>query len=167
MRWLYVLSLLALAATSAHADQRSARPPFRDEVDIQEFPGGLLPVDRGEFAFMGTVYDWAREPMPGIQVKLFVGGFLENTFVTDSVGQFDFKHTIDFSPDESVMLWFVDPTHTVASKAFVLKESNRSREAGILSACLTRLRVEKKMESTVYLFDRATKAKLIAQQQCL
>jgi hypothetical protein len=92
---------------------------------------------------------------------------LVEAHVTDSVGQYQFKRTIDFSRDETVMLWLVDPTRRFAPKAFVLDESEAAHEARILSPCFIRLQVESTIESTVYLFDSETKTKALADRHCI
>lgn len=169
MKGLYALLLAGLLLTvPAQADEPSPdRPDLERPEPVEQFPAGLNPSMRGEFSFSGTVLGQDRQAIPDVQVKLFIGGVLAESHVTDSVGQYKFARTIDFSRDETVLLWFTDPSRRLASKAFVLDESEAARTHRLLSPCFTRLAVEPTVESTIYLFDPETRAQQIAEQKCI
>ncbi|MGD8394098.1 MAG: hypothetical protein PVF43_01350 [Candidatus Eiseniibacteriota bacterium] len=155
----------------ARADVGSDEQPRVDRTtprDLQrDFQAGLNPTMRGEITFSGTVLDQDQHAIAGIDVKLFIGGLLVEAHVTDSVGQYQFMRTIDFSRDETVMLWLVDRSRRYAPKAFVLDESEAASKASILSPCFIRLQVESTIESTVYMFDSETKAQALADRHCI
>jgi hypothetical protein len=175
MKRTQLILVLAMAgligALPAKADERTDDGIDRTRelpTDISQLrAAGLNPTMRGEIAFKGTVMGQDREPIPGIRVLLFIGGRAVEEHNTDGVGQYDFARTIDFSRDETVLLWFEDPTRLRAPKAFVLAESQAALEHGLLSPCLTRLQVEATIESTIYLFDEKTKAAALVDRKCL
>ncbi len=171
MKCLYALLVACLLfASPLLADIGSGEKP-RGDLDplseIDQYTPGLNPTLRGEITFAGTVLGPAREAISGIGVKLFIGGLLAESHTTDSVGQYNFARTIDFSRDETVLLWFADPSRVLAPKAFILSESEAAQTSGLLSPCFPRLQVETTVESTIYLFDPETKAKQIGAKGCL
>lgn len=161
----------ALLATVARADRPSPEERTGDidlPGDIEQLRSrGLNPTQKGQFTFTGTVLSRDGSAVPGVEVKLFIGGLLVENHSTDSVGQYRFRRTIDFSRDETVILWLVDPSHALAPKAFVLKESESAQDNRLLTPCFPRLAVEQKIESTVYLFDISTKARQFVEKNCI
>jgi hypothetical protein len=171
---MYVLPLLLFAGTlglgQARADLPTEDPRDRTRdlpTEIDQLGTGLNPTLRGEITFKGTVLGADREAIPGVRVLLVIGGLVAEEHTTDGVGQYSFARTIDFSRDETVLLWFEDPSRLLSPKAFVLDESEAAQQQRLLSPCLTRLRVEPTIESTIYLFDVGTKIKTLVEKQCL
>ena len=169
---LLVLGLLLVSPTlfPVSADVGGDQQPGTDLetlTEIDKYTPGLSPAMSGEITFTGTVLGQDRQAIPDIDVKLFIGGLLAESHNTDSVGQYNFVRTIDFSRDETVLIWFVDPGRQLAPKAFVLSESKSADEHGLLSPCFPRLQVEDTVESTIYLFDPETKAEQIGERNCI
>jgi hypothetical protein len=143
----------------------------RPEDDIrrrrEDVRPGLLPVMKGETRLTGTVMNLEKQPLPAIQVKLIVNGVVAHWVSTDAVGQYDFKHPINFTGAETVSLWFVDPSHHLAPKGLILAESESSRALKLLSPCYARIQFEPTVESKVYLFNRENRARQILDQGCI
>lgn len=127
----------------------------------------LLPVMKGETRLTGTVMDRERRPLPDVRVKLIVNGMVRHTAFTDAVGQYDFKHAINYTGNETVTLWFVDASHELSPKALVLAESEPCRTHKLLSPCYSRILFEPVVESKVYLFDRETRSRQLVDQGCI
>lgn len=176
----YSVSLLALAAIAAALLLLIAIPPGWSEPPTQEASRpedevtardpvrpGLLPVMKGETRFTGTVMNQERRPLSGIRVKLIVNGMVVTTASTDAVGQYDFKHTINYTGSETMALWFVDPSLALSPKALILTESENCRTHKLISPCYTRIRFEPLVESKVHLFDRQTRSHLLVDQGCI
>jgi len=172
----FVIVLLALPLQLALlADLGWSGPPIGDappEDDIrrrrdEDVRPGLLPVMKGETRLTGTVMNLNKQPLPGIQVKLVVNGVVAHLVSTDAVGQYDFKHPINITGNETVSLWFVDPSHRLTPKGLVMAESEPFRALKLLSPCYARILFEPIVESKVYLFDRENRARQLVGQGCI
>ena len=163
------LVLTALLHSPAAAGPPSADPGTPDDVleKQRDVPPGLNPVMKGETRIAGTVLDRREHPLSGVEVKLFVDGVLRREVVTDAVGQYDFKHQVNYTGKETVAIWFVDPLRKIVPKALILAESPASRQARLLSPCFARVQFEEVVESRVHLFDKETRSQQIFASECL
>ncbi len=165
----FLLALLVLAAPAAWSGPptHEARPEDEVRSTRDQVRPGLLPVMKGETRITGTVMDQEKRPLSGIRIKLIVNGMVVHTATTDAVGQYDFKHAINYTGNETVTLWFVDPSLRLTPKALVLAESPNCRTHKLLSPCYARIQFEPLVESKVHLFDRQTRSQLLVDQGCI
>lgn len=163
------LVLIAIFHLPAAAGTPTADTDTPDDVleKQRDVPPGLNPVSKGETRVTGTVLDRREHPLSGVEVKLFVDGVLRREVTTDAVGQYDFKHLINYTGKETVAIWFVDPKRTLVPKALILAESPASKQAKLLSPCFPRVQFEEVVESRVHLFDRETRSQQIFASECL
>jgi len=163
------LVLAALIAAPAAGSPPSTDADAPDDVltKQRDVPAGLNPVMKGETRIAGTVLDRREHPLSGVEVKLFVDGILRREVTTDAVGQYDFKQLVNYTGNETVAIWFVDPTRKLVPKALVLAENPASRQAKLLSPCFTRVQFEEVVESRVHLFDKETRSQVIFASECL
>lgn len=142
------------------------RPP-EDVLKRRGEERRLLAIEKGETRFKGAAMDRDQKPLAGIQVRLFVNGIVVHTVTTDAVGQYDFKHAIEYSGKETIVLWLADPTGQLTPKALILAESESCRGPKLLSKCYSRIVLEPEVESKVYLFDKDTRARQLNDQGCI
>jgi hypothetical protein len=150
-------------------------PPLGDappEDDIrqrrdEDVRPGLLPVMKGETRLTGTVMNINKQPLAGVEVKLVINGVVSHLATTDAVGQYDFKHAINTTGDETVSLWFEDPSHRLTPKGLIITESEPCRTLKLISPCYARILFEPIIESKVYLFDRENRARQLVGQGCI
>jgi len=163
------LVLITTLHLPAAAGPPSTAPDTPDDVltKQRDVPAGLNPVMKGETRIAGTVLDRREHPLSGIEVKLFVDGILRREVVTDAVGQYDFKHLINYTGKETVAIWLVDPKRRLVPKALILAESPASKQAKLLSPCFTRVQFEEVVESRVHLFDKETRSQQIFGSECI
>ena len=161
------LSLLSAgAARGAPSTGGDARPP-EDILKRQGEERRLLAIEKGETRFKGTTMDRDQKPLAGIQVRLFVNGVAVRIITTDAVGQYDFKHALEYSGKETLVLWLIDPSDRLTPKALILAESESCRSTKLLSKCYSRIVLEPVVESKVYLFDKDTRARQLNDQGCI
>lgn len=161
------LSLLFTGAARAVPSVGGDGRPPEDILKRQGEERRLIAIEKGETRFKGAAMDHDQKPLAGIQVRLFVNGVAVHTVTTDAVGQYDFKHALEYSGKETVVLWLADPSGRLTPKALILAESESCRGTKLLSKCYSRIVLEPVVESKVYLFDKDTRARQLNAQGCI
>lgn len=167
-----LIRLLTVVLLLVATDAVYAVPPPDDkpleQTKRQEPPQFLRPIEE-ETSIGGLVSDQAQNPMPGVEVKLFIDGLNVASTVTDLGGAYSLRYPIDIGKDKTVMLWYVAAgTETDwVPKSVVLHESRAAVTHHLISSCIPRVQVKAFLEFNVQMVDVPTRNRQIAQSNCL
>jgi hypothetical protein len=165
-----LIGLLTVVLLLVAADIARAVPPPDQQPPEQtarsEPPQFLRPIE-GETSIGGLVSDQMKNPMSGVQVKLFVDGLNVASVPTDLAGAYNLRYPIDIGKDKTVVLWYVASETDWVPKAVVLHESRAALSARLISSCIPRVQVKPFLEFNVQMVDVSTRNRQVAQSGCL
>jgi len=120
-----------------------------------------------ETAIDGVVMDRDNQPLPGVTVKLYVGGLLLAETTTAPDGTYEFVELIDYGQDVTVDLWFVPADQTLIMENVLLKESTGAIGGQLYSACTKRTRLDPLMYVPVNLYTLEDRTRVLQERGCV
>jgi hypothetical protein len=114
----------------------------------------------------GTVTDPEGVGQGGVQVKVFVDGFVRGSAVTGGTGQYDLTYRYDQLGDQTIVVWFL-PQAGYVPEILVLRESTAAKQMGIWSPCLSRLTIAPSLQHDVTVYTESGKFDALSQSECL
>lgn len=122
-------------------------------------------ADPVEATFSGMTMDAEDLGLGGVQVKVFVDGYLKGSAVSGADGSFDTTFRYDELGDQTIVAWFV-PQQGYVPEVVVLRESSASKELGLWSPCLPRVDVSASVSYDATIYDEKSKFAALGEQDC-
>lgn len=116
-------------------------------------------------SFAGTVSDPEGLGLGGVQVKVFVDGYLKGSAVSGADGSYDTTFVYDPLADVTIVAWFV-PQVPFVPEIVVLRESAASKSMGLWSPCLPRIDLNSVITHNATIYDEKAKFAALGQQDC-
>jgi hypothetical protein len=114
----------------------------------------------------GQVADPDGLGLGGVQVKVFVNGFLKGATVSGADGGYDVTFKFDDLGDDTTVVWFVATDETSPPEIVILRESVAAKEAGLWSPCLPRVDIGTSISYDATIYSEDAKFEALGQSDC-
>jgi len=119
-----------------------------------------------EANFTGMVTDPDGLGLGGVQVKVFVNGFLKGASVSGADGGYDLTFNYDDLGDDTTVAWFVPAEEGSPPEILILQESVAAKEAGLWSPCLPRVDIGSSISYDATIYSENAKFEALGQSDC-
>jgi hypothetical protein len=119
-----------------------------------------------EATLNGTVANSEGAGQAGVQIKIFIDGFVRADTVSGPDGAYTLPYRYDPSGDQTIVVWYL-PTAGLVPEMVVLRESARAKEMGLWSPCVARVPIAPSVEHNVTLYTESGKFDALSATGCL
>lgn len=119
-----------------------------------------------ESSVTGQALDAQGHGIGGVQVKVFLDGFVRASSVTDTTGSFSLDFRSEQSADPTVVVWFLPPAGLIP-EVVMLRESQRAKARGLWSPCLPRVALGPSIRVDTTLLTPTQKIEALDRSDCI
>jgi len=136
-------------------------------VKAQEGVPATPALERTAGTLSGKATNASGAACADVAVKLFEEGFLRAETTTAADGTYSLE--VNYVPDIdwTVMVWYVPQDPNLIPEIVVLRESLRSKEQDLWSACLPRVDLRPRMSYDVVLMNEEQKLDQMTKMDCM
>ncbi|MEZ4651297.1 MAG: hypothetical protein R3E97_21400 [Candidatus Eisenbacteria bacterium] len=117
--------------------------------------------------FSGTVADAEDLGLGGVQVKVFVDGFLKGSAVSGADGSYETNFHYDEFGDQTIVAWFIPQAGLgQVPEIVVLRESEASKTMELWNPCLIRVDLSASTTFDATIYDEKTKFGVLGEREC-
>lgn len=116
-------------------------------------------------SFSGAVADADGLGIGGVQIKVFVDGFLKGGAVSGADGSYETSFHYEEFGDQTVVAWFV-PQAGFVPEIVVLRESAAAKSLGLWNPCLDRVDLSPSVSFDATIYEEKAKFAVLGEKDC-